>query len=223
MSGTVQSSATAAAVTSSTSSANASGAALSSLTSNFQDFLGLLMTQLQNQDPTSPMDANQFTSELVQFASVEQQISSNSNLSQLITLTQSGQDMQAASIVGHQVQVASPTMPLQNGTGAIQFSSPSSQPLTVTISDANGNTVATQSLTATQGTNNWTWNGANSNGTTEPDGAYTVAVNTASGTATSVPFTVLGTVTGVNTSGSTMQLDLGAVTVPISSLQSIVN
>ena len=54
--------------------------ALSSLTNNFSSFLNLLMTQLQNQDPSSPMDTNQFTSELVQFSQVEQQITTNSSL-----------------------------------------------------------------------------------------------------------------------------------------------
>src|SRR5271154_7325263 len=80
---------------------------LSSLSSNFGDFLNLLMTQLQNQDPTSPMDANSFTSELVEFSSVEQQINTNTSLTQLIQLTQSGQVEQSASIVGHQVELNS--------------------------------------------------------------------------------------------------------------------
>ena len=222
MTTTVQSSTAAAAATTSPSP-GAAASSLSTLTSNFQDFLGLLMTQLKNQDPTAPLDANQFTSELVQFSSVEQQISANSNLSQLITLTQSGQDLQAASIVGHQVQVASATLPLQNGSGTIQFTSATSQPVNVTISDARGNKVATQALTAAQGANSWTWNGASSNGVTEPDGSYGVAVNTASGNSVPVPFTVLGKVTGVVTSGGAMQLNLGSLTVPIGSLQSIVN
>lgn len=45
--------------------------ALASLGTNFNSFLQLLMAQLQDQDPTSPMDTNQFTSELVEFSGVE--------------------------------------------------------------------------------------------------------------------------------------------------------
>ena len=75
-------------------------AALNSLSANFGDFLKLLMTQLQNQDPTSPLDTNQFTSELVQFSSVEQQINTNTSLTQLIQLTQAGEVMQASSMTG---------------------------------------------------------------------------------------------------------------------------
>ena len=105
--------AAAAASTGNTASAAATNA-LTNLSSNFQDFLGMLMTQLQNQDPTSPMDTNQFTQELVEFSSVEQQINTNSSLTQLIQLTQSGQVEQSASIVGHQVELNSANIVVQN-------------------------------------------------------------------------------------------------------------
>ncbi len=67
--------------------AAAGGTAIKALSGNLTDFLGLLMTQLKNQDPTSPLDTNQFTSQLVQFSSVEQQINQNSSLTKLIELT----------------------------------------------------------------------------------------------------------------------------------------
>ena len=65
------------------------------------------MTQLQNQDPTSPMDANSFTSELVEFSSVEQQINTNTSLTQLIQLTQASDVTQSAALLGKQVTVQS--------------------------------------------------------------------------------------------------------------------
>jgi flagellar basal-body rod modification protein FlgD len=76
--------------------------ALSSLSGNFTDFLKMLMTQLQNQDPTSPMDTNAFTTELVQFSSVEQQINTNTSLTSLIQLTQAGEVMQGSNMTGKQ-------------------------------------------------------------------------------------------------------------------------
>jgi flagellar basal-body rod modification protein FlgD len=101
-----------AAATSGTTSASQTGsAALNSLSANFGDFLQLLMTQLQNQDPTSPLDTNQFTSELVQFSSVEQQIDTNSSLTQLIQLTQGGEVMQASAMTGKQETVSSEHVP----------------------------------------------------------------------------------------------------------------
>ncbi len=56
------------------------------IASNFTEFLQLLTTQLQNQDPLSPMGTNQFTQHLVEFAQVEQQMKSNDSLSILVTL-----------------------------------------------------------------------------------------------------------------------------------------
>ncbi|HEX2801368.1 MAG TPA: flagellar hook capping FlgD N-terminal domain-containing protein, partial [Phenylobacterium sp.] len=48
-----------------------------SLVENFNTFLSLLTTQLKNQDPTAPLDSNQFTQQLVQMTGVEQQLNSN--------------------------------------------------------------------------------------------------------------------------------------------------
>src|ERR1035438_5451758 len=111
---------------------------LSSLSSNFSDFLNLLMTQLRNQDPSSPMDANQFTSELVQFSSVEQQINTNTSLSQLIQLTQTADVTQSAAILGKQVTVQSNQIPLQNGSGTLNFNASAAGPASITLQDTNG-------------------------------------------------------------------------------------
>src|ERR1700732_876294 len=78
---------------------------IASLSSNFGNFLNLLMTQLRHQDPTAPMDANSFTSELVQFSSVEQQINTNTSLTQLIQLTQMADVSQSSAMIGKQVTV----------------------------------------------------------------------------------------------------------------------
>ena len=100
------------------SSSSSSANALTSLSSNFTSFLGLLLTQLQNQDPSSPMDTNTFTSELVQFSSVEQQITTNSSLTSLIQATQGSEVIQATGVVGKSVTVDSSQIALQNGTRA---------------------------------------------------------------------------------------------------------
>jgi flagellar basal-body rod modification protein FlgD len=215
----------AAAAASSTAAAQTGSTALNSLSANFGDFLNLLMTQLQNQDPTSPLDTNQFTSELVQFSSVEQQIDTNTSLTQLIQLTQGGEVMQASAMTGKRVTVSSDHVPLQNGQGTIQFTAPAAEPVDVVIYDANGNKLSDNTMMSVKGTNTWTWNGANSSGTTMPDGSYKVAVTaaTAGGTTTAVPTSVIGTATGVLNQSNSIQLQLGALSVDFSQVQSVGN
>jgi flagellar basal-body rod modification protein FlgD len=207
----------------SSGSASSSANALDSLTSNFNDFLSLLTTQLQNQDPSSPMDTNQFTSELVEFAGVEQQINTNADLSQMVSLTQAGQILQSASIVGKQVLVTSTQMPLQQGQAELQFTSTTAATTNITITNAAGATVLSTNVAANAGSNSWSWNGQDANGNQQADGAYTVTVTQANGTSTptSVPFNVLGTATGVAKNGADVDLQMGAVSVPFSDIQSV--
>jgi flagellar basal-body rod modification protein FlgD len=209
----------------SSTAASASTDPLTSLTSNFGDFLNLLMTQLQNQDPTSPMDANSFTSELVEFSSVEQQINTNTSLTQLIQLTQTADVTQSSAILGKQVTVQSSQIPLQNSSGTLNFTAPTPEPVSITVEDANGNILQQVNTTAAQGANTWNWNGTNSSGQTLPDGAYTVTVTggAAGQSATSLPFTVMGTATGVTTQNNSVNLQLGALTVPFSAVTSVAN
>ena len=198
--------------------------ALTELSSNFSDFLQMLMTQLQNQDPTSPMDTNEFTSELVEFSGVEQQINTNNSLNQLIQLTQAGEVMQGSEMTGQQVTATSSQIPLQNGTGSVTFTAPSAEPVAITIANANGQTVDSALVSATQGQNTWTWNGQSSSGNTLPDGAYGITVNSVNsdGSTTAVPFTVTGTATGVTAStGNGVQLQLGSVPVSFGSITSV--
>ena len=60
--------------------------ALLDLASNLDNFLTILTTQLQYQDPLSPMDTHEFTTQLVMFTGVEQQLQTNQNLEKLIAL-----------------------------------------------------------------------------------------------------------------------------------------
>jgi flagellar basal-body rod modification protein FlgD len=213
------------AATSSTSSASSSATtgqnALDALSGNFSDFLNMLMTQLQNQDPTSPMDTNEFTSELVEFSGVEQQINTNTSLSQLIQLTQSGEVMQGSSMTGKQVTVSSSQIPLQNGSGQVEFTTTAAEPVGIEITDSSGDVVRTATVNATAGQNNWTWDGTNNAGNSVADGAYNISVLTANGSGgtTTVPFTVTGTATGIENNGTNgVQLELGTMSVNFGSI-----
>ena len=149
----------------------AGATALNSLSANFSDFLKLLMTQLQNQDPTSPMDTNQFTSELVQFSSVEQQINTNTSLTQLIQLTQASEVMQASAMTGKRVTVSSDHVALQNGKGTIQFTAPAAETVAFAIYSDTGTKLRDATMVAAKGSNTWTWDGTDGSGRTLPDGS----------------------------------------------------
>ena len=207
----------------SAAAATAPGSAQTSLTNNYNDFLKLLMTQLQNQDPTSPMDTNQFTSQLVQYSSVEQQIATNTSLTQLIQLTQGGEVLQSSSLVGKPVTVTSDHIALQDGKGAVQFNTTSAEPVSIGIYSDSGAKLRDAVVSSQPGQNTWSWDGKDNGGNTVADGAYrTVVSGQASGAAAQdLPFTVSGTATGVQKSGNTLQVQLGALKVDLSAVQSL--
>jgi flagellar basal-body rod modification protein FlgD len=198
--------------------------ALQQLAGNFNDFLNLLLTQLQNQDPTSPMDTNSFTTELVQFTGVQQQVATNSSLTALIGINQQQQLLDSAQYVGQSTTVSASAISLQNSQGEVSFTGSAGETVQIAIVNAVGAPVKDATMTATQGSNSWTWNGLDDYGNQMPDGAYRIALETqdSTGNNIAVPFDVIGTTTGVSNSGSNgVSLQLGALTVPLSSVVSI--
>ncbi len=196
------------------------------LAGNFDTFLQLLTTQLQHQDPLSPLDTNQFTEQLVQFASVEQQINENSNLQTLISLQQTSQATQAMQFIGSNVTINSSTAALSNATNSPaswMLNSPSPATANITVTSASGQVAFTGTTSLSSGSQTYTWNGKGNNGIAWPDGNYTIAVSAtgANGTAVTVASQVQGTVTAVDTSKNPPQVVVGGQSYPISSIQSI--
>ena len=198
---------------------------LAKLANNFNDFLSLLTTQLKNQDPTTPLDTNQFTSELVQFTSVEQQISTNGNLTQLIQATQGSEVIQATGVVGKSVTAGSDHVALQHGAGRLGFATAAAEPVSVRITTDAGTLVRAETMTSTAGTNSWAWDGRDNGGATVPDGSYKVSVTgtDAAGAVSAIATTTTGTATGVVNAAGTVSLQLGALSVPFANVQSVGN
>jgi flagellar basal-body rod modification protein FlgD len=122
---------------------------LASLASNFETFLSLLTTQLQNQDPLNPTDTNQFTMEITQMTGVEQQLLSNQLLQQLVT-QQTGV-VGAASLIGDTITApgATPTAsPITGAVSAVQ------QVNGQTMLTVGGNQVPLSSVTGVTGQSN---------------------------------------------------------------------
>jgi flagellar basal-body rod modification protein FlgD len=196
---------TSATTTSTSGSASAPSSSLTglgaqSIAGNFQTFLTLLTTQLQNQDPTNPLDTNQFTQQLVEFAQVEQQLQSNSQLATLVSLQQTAQSTQLLNFVGDTVTVNGNTAQLTNGQTSWTFNSPQPATATVNISNSSGQLVYSGNLTLQTGLNTFNWNGQGSNGTQWPDGTYSVSITaqSASGQPVSVTSEISGVVSSVN-------------------------
>ena len=190
---------------SSGSTANATTGA-AGIASNFNSFLQLLTTQLKNQDPSDPLDTNQFTQELVSFSSVEQQINMNNNLSTLISLQQTAQSTAALNFLGTTVTVNGNSAMLGSGEPNPTWNYSLTKPSTVAInvSSANGQLVYSTTQTLQAGNQTFTWNGTDSVGNSWPSGTYTVSITAtdASGKSTTISPQVQGVVTGVDISGS---------------------
>lgn len=189
------------------------------LAGNFDTFLRLLTTQLQNQDPMSPMDSNEFTQQLVAFSGVEQQINTNDNLQSLIALSLSQQASAAVNYIGHNVVMTSGKGALENGAvdWTYNLSAPSSA-TALTVKDANGKVVYTTSGKTAAGNNDFAWDGKDMNGNQLPDGQYslTVGATAADGSAVSSTIASKAVVTAVDMSGTTPMLVLGAAEIPLS-------
>jgi|NitcycUWRROWE17A_1032939.scaffolds.fasta_scaffold00470_3 flagellar basal-body rod modification protein FlgD len=193
------------------------------IASNFQEFLQLLTTQLKNQDPLSPLDTNQFTQQLVAFASVEQQLKTNTDLDKLVTLNKTSQATAALGFVGSQVTADGSTTQLKNGVAVWNITSPRPAAASVSIVDQNGNTVWTGQQTLDTGTQSYSWNGRTSTGAIAPDGLYTIQITAQDAAAQSVAVSTqyTGTVTGVDLSGSQPLLQVGSSYLTVSQIRSI--
>jgi flagellar basal-body rod modification protein FlgD len=217
------------AATQSAATAQAAGSSASQqLSGNFDEFLQLLTTQLQNQDPLDPLDTNSFTQELVEFSSVEQQIDMNTNMQTLISLQQATTDVAALQLVGSTVTVNGSGATLSNATNSpASWSLNASAPGTanITITSSTGQTAYTGTTTLTGGTQSFSWNGQGNNGVTWPDGSYTIAITAtgANGQPVTVTTQVQGVVSGVNMSASPPTVTVSGQTVPISSILSVGN
>ena len=195
------------------------------------DFLTLMLAQLQNQDPTSPVDSNTFLTQLAQLSEVQGISSLNSNFATLSSSLISNQAMQASSLLGHQALVPSSTTTLTSAggtvTGAIAVPQTSSD-VVLAIKNSGGQIVQQIDLGAqAAGITNFSWNGTLANNSAAPAGTYTLSAQVAGVSAgTTVSTYVNGLIQSVTMgAGSTgMILNVaGQGAVPFSSVEEISN
>lgn len=207
-----------------------SGSATSSLTAsrqgiadNFDTFLSLLTTQLKHQNPLDPLDTNQFTSQLVQFTSVEQQLKTNQFLETMLLSTQNASNTQAVSFIGKTVTSSGNVSDLSNGGAVWSFTLPEPATVTVTIKDKVGNAVFTHTGTLNGGASQFVWDGKGNDGTTYPDGTYSISLDarSATGSTVAVSTETTGTVSGVDLTGTEPVLIVGSARINLSTITSV--
>lgn len=194
------------------------------IASNFTTFLQLLTTQLQNQNPLDPLDTNQFTQQLVQFAQVEQQMKSNDTLASLLSLEKSAQQTTALAYVGQTVVVDGSTTALGSNGATWSFNSPKTATATVTIKDSTGQTAYTGTFGVNSGQQNFTWDGHGTDGKTWPAGNYTMVINAtdANGQPVSVSSEVQATVDSVDLTQTPPALSINGASYTMDKIKRIV-
>ena len=185
-------------------------AAATGLADNFQTFLTLLTTQLQNQNPLDPLDTNQFTQQLVQFAGVEQQLKSNDQLKALIAIEKSAQATQALIYVGHTVAVDGSTQHF-NGSATWNLKAERDSTAAITITNSVGQTVYTGNFALSKGNASFMWDGKGNDGTQWPAGTYkmTATAKDATGKDVAIATEIQGIVDSVDLTATPALLSIG--------------
>jgi len=187
-------------------------------------FLNLLVTQLKNQDPLDPLDANEFTSQLVQFASVEQQIYQNANLEKLLALQQTSQISSMVDFIGHTVEATGKQIPLEDKKAEFTYTLDTNSAETlINIKDASGITVFAVDGETAVGKHTFTWDGLSLGTMPQPEGVYTVTVTAFDPLRNlqDVEQTVFGRVTGSGAEDGEVSLFLGDIKVPMDDVLSV--
>jgi flagellar basal-body rod modification protein FlgD len=211
-------------VTSAATSGTSTLSSSASIAKNFDSFLRLLTTQLQNQNPLEPLDTNQFTQQLVQFSQVEQQINMNQQLTTLIALQKSAQTATAINYVGATATVDGATTKLANGSASWVFSSDKPATATINIKSSTGVLAYSRTFPLSAGQQSLTWDGKGTDGTQWPEGEYTMSITAkdASGQTVAVSTEVKGTVDGVDLTQDPPVLKIGSKSYSLDKIKQVV-
>lgn len=195
-----------------------------SLGDDFSQFLRLLTTQLQHQDPLAPMDSTEFTNQLVQFSQVEQQINLNQKIDSLLQLQLASISSVALGYVGMDVSYLSAEMNF-DGTHPVTVNyslGDSAQIAKMNVYNEKGDLVYSTDTPKSVGRNEIVWNGMTNSGEIAEPGTYTVSIDaaTAEGTPIQTSTIVSGRVRGIESQNGVVYLLVGERAV---SLATVVN
>jgi flagellar basal-body rod modification protein FlgD len=168
------------------------------------DFMTLLVAQIKNQDPMSPMDNAQFTSQITQFTMLDEMQAMNSKLEDNLTVGQTINNTAMLGLVGKNVTVeGNKVWSAEGETSESVLAADGPGTVVIEVTDDTGHVVATYRRTVERGLNDITWDGLLENGETAPEGSYSLAVTPQDGEE-SLAFTTLmtGPVEGLRYEGN---------------------
>lgn len=186
------------------------------------NFMTLLITQLQNQDPLNPLENNEMTSQLAQINTVSGIEDLNETLAGITSQLDENRALQASGLIGQGVMVPGDRVLLEKGDDGSLHTTPfgielgqNAENVRVTITGSDGQVVNRYDIgSVSAGVESFSWDGQTSEGTDAASGAYTVKIEATSGDDTldseTLNYAVVGGVTPTDDDGG-VRLDLGAV------------
>lgn len=214
-------------ITQAANSSGKSGSALSSLSSDLDNFLKILTTQLNNQDPLSPMESNEFTNQLVAFANVEQNIAQSGYLEDLIALQKVSETSNAVSYMGKTVKVDHNEFTHDGAEEhELEYTLPEeAKTAAIFVMNKDGNIVYSSPVETDKGTHTFNWTAKDAQGASMAAGDYHFevrAVDTDAAEIEGLKYGYTGTVDAVEYGAGSTTLKLGNISVDLGKVTAIV-
>ena len=183
-----------------------------------EDFLTLLVAQLQNQDPLNPDDPTEFTAQLAQFSSLEQLYNLNESMAGLTTAQANSEKLSALSLIGKEVSYNGSSFTYEGDPIAVGYQLDGiASGVTLSLQNADGKTVKTLEAADTElksGNHFITWDGTDMDGKTVADGTYKIVLSASaasSGGSVAAAALISSEVTGVDLSNGMLTTKAGEV------------
>jgi len=183
-----------------------------------EDFLTLLVAQLQNQDPLNPDDPTEFTAQLAQFSSLEQLYNLNESMAGLTTAQANSEKLSALSLIGKEVSYNGSSFSFEGDPIAVGYQLDGvATGVTISLQDSDGKTVKTLQADDTElktGNHFITWDGTDMDGETVADGTYKIVLSAtaaSSGDSVAAAPLISSEVTGVDLSNGMLTTKAGEV------------
>lgn len=190
-------------------------------------FLTLLCTELENQNPLNPVDSSQFTSQLIQYAGLEQQLNSNTYLKEIaasISSVSASSLSTGVGYIGKTVTAETNKLSVDSsgsmGAEWVYDLDSTAASTTLSVTNSSGKTIYTESGDTASGDHTFAWDGTDSSGDSVSAGTYTLTVTAVNSSGASVGSTtyIVGTVTAADSSNGSVELEIGDVSVDLDSV-----